>query len=356
MSTRTRTSDTSRPGISRRKYRGGWTYLTPSGATITDAATIERIEALVIPPAWSDVWIAPDERGHIQAVGIDAAGRRQYVYHEAYAARRAARKWERVEAFGAAVAVLRDAVADLTSDPSTASTDFDQMTGWSLRLLDRSYLRVGNIQYQRNNGTYGLCTLQRRHVDVLDGAVQLDFVGKSGQHHLINIIDDAFAADMAVVLDGRGRTAPAFGWREGRSWRSMTPARVNRFIAAHIAGSTAKDFRTWHATTLAAAGLVFEERIRPDVDRAALVPGVIKQVAGIIGNTPAVTRASYVDPRVLDAWHSGDDIGTAIRVVERLDEVDRTDLRDVVERAVLDLLAGRTDATIRKHAQELVSA
>lgn len=323
---------------------------------MTDRETVDRIEALVIPPAWKDVWISPDERGHIQAVGMDAAGRRQYIYHEAYAARRAAKKWDRVEAFGSAINDLRDVVRDLTEDPSSASSDLDQMTGWSLKLLDRSYLRIGNVQYERNNGTYGLCTLQRRHVDVEDGLVRLDFVGKSGQHHLISILDDPFAEQMGIVLDGRGKTAPAFGWREGRSWHAMTPGRVNRFIAAHIAGSTAKDFRTWHATTLAAAGLVFEQRIQPDADRAALVPGVIKQVASIIGNTPAVTRASYVDPRILDAWHSGDDIGTAIRVIERLDDVDRHDMRDVVERAVLDLLAGRTDATIRKHAKELVSA
>lgn len=355
MPPRTRRSDPSQPGFGRRRAGRGFRYVDEHGAPLRDEATLERIEALVIPPAWQNVWISPDERGHIQAVGVDEAGRRQYRYHDAFAARRSAAKWQRVESFGAVLgAQLRPAVRELTADPSLGARDAEHAVGWCVRLLDRSLLRVGSLEYARRNGTYGLCTLRRRHVSIElgSGTLCLRFVGKHGRHHDVTIVDEGLATAIDVLLEGRGRDAPMLAWRDGRRWRCVTPARVNRFIAEHHPGSTAKDFRSWHGSVLAATGLAIEGRLHPEAPRESLVPRVVEQVAAVLGNTPAVTRSAYVHPGLLDRWMDGDDIGPAIAVAERVEDVSRPELRDVAERALLDLLAGYTDRTMRAHARE----
>jgi DNA topoisomerase IB len=350
------TSDPSTPGITRVRRGRGFSYVGPDGEPVRDDATLARIGALVIPPAWDDVWISPDERGHLQAIGVDAEGRRQYRYHDEFTARRAAAKWQRVEAFGRVLGDLRREVREATADPALAGRDQAAAVAWCVRMLDRSMLRVGIVEYERRNGTYGLCTLRRKHVDVDGGVTTLRFVGKHGKSHTVTIVDELLAEALEVVLEGRGREAPFLGWRDGRSWRPITSAQVNAWVSSRAAGSTAKDFRSWHGSVLAAAGLVFEQRLHPDLARAAIVPRVIAQVATVLGNTPAVTRSAYVHPAVLDNWLDGRDIGPAIDVLESFDDISRADMRDVAEHALLDLLDGRTPRTMRDHARAEVAA
>jgi DNA topoisomerase I len=345
-------SDPTRPGIHRQRAEVGFRYVHANGRTVRDVATIRRIEQLAIPPAWMDVWICSAEHGHLQAVGTDQAGRRQYRYHDAFIARRAARKWQRVERFGARLHELRGHVAQLLDQADGAIAGPDEAAAWCVHLLDRSLIRVGSVEYQRRNGTYGLCTLQRRHVDLDGDAVTLSFVGKHGLRHAVTIVDGSLSSALGVVVAERGTSAPLLGWRDGRRWRTLTPAAVNRFIATHLPGATAKDFRTWHASVLTAAGLVFEQRRAPDLPRERIVSRTVEQVALLLGNTPAVTRSSYVHPGIVDRWLDGSDIAPALDVAARYEDLTRPALRDVAERALLDLLADRTPRTMRSHARD----
>lgn len=349
---RLRRTDPATPGISRTRRGRGFSYAWPDGSPVDDLEVRRRIEALAIPPAWQDVWISVHENGHLQAVGTDQAGRRQYRYHPDFTARRAASKWERVERFGAQVDLLRDDAREVLRRSGDTIRSEAEAAAWAVRLLDRSLIRVGGIEYQRANGTYGLCTLQRRHVDVDGEIVSLCFVGKHGIRHTVTIVDRPLAESLEAMLDGRGQRAPLLGWREGRCWRTISPGRVNSYIATHVPGATAKDFRTWHASVLFAAGLAFEERRDPSRPCARLIRPVVEQVAGLLGNTPAVTRSSYIHPGITDRWLDGTDIGPALDVAVDYDDLSRPALRDVAERAVLDLLADRTVRTMRSHARE----
>lgn len=349
---RLRRTDPATPGISRIRRGRGFVYAWPAGGPVEDLDVRRRIEVLAIPPAWQEVWISVHENGHLQAVGTDQAGRRQYRYHPDFTARRAASKWQRVEQFGEHVDLLRADVADVLDQSGEAIRSEREAAAWAVRLLDRSLIRVGSIEYQRANGTYGLCTLQRRHVDVDGEVVTLCFVGKHGIRHTVTIADRALTSGLQVALDGRGARAPLLGWRDGRRWRTIAPARVNGYIATHLPGATAKDFRTWHASVLFAAGLAFEERRDPDRPRARLIRPVVEQVAALLGNTPAVTRSSYIHPGIADRWLDGSDIGPALDVAVDYEDLTRPALRDVAERAVIDLLADRTVRTMRSHARD----
>lgn len=297
----------------------------------------------------------PLPNGHVQAVGLDADGRRQYRYHDAWTSRRAAGKWERNERFGAELPRAR-ATWDALLGASDTS-DRERVVALALRLLDRSMIRVGSTAYERERGTHGLTTLRRRHVELDPPLVQLDFPGKSGVRHRIALVDDELATIVAEHLAGRGTDAPVLGWRVGRSWRSLGAAELNRRVRELIGEEhSAKGFRTWHGTVLGAASLAFARRADREAPAAKLVPRAVKEVALLLGNTPAVARTSYIDPRVIDGFEDGSDIGPALAPVERLEEVDRALVRDVVEHAVRDLLAGRADSTMRRHADEIVAA
>lgn len=349
---RLRRTDPATPGISRTGRGRGFSYAWPDGRPVEDLDVRRRIDALAIPPAWQEVWISIHENGHLQAVGTDQAGRRQYRYHPDFTARRAASKWQRVEQFGGKLDLLRDDARDVLRASEDQIGSEPEAAAWAVRLLDRSLIRVGGIEYQRANGTYGLCTLQRRHVDIDGEVVTLCFVAKHAIRHTVTIVDRTLATALESVLEGRGMRAPLLGWREGRTWRTITPAGVNRYIATHLPGATAKDFRTWHASVLFAAGLAFEERRDPDRQRARLIRPVVEQVAGLLGNTPAVTRSSYIHPGITDRWLDGSDIGPALDVAVDYEDLTRPALRDVAERAVLDLLADRTIRTMRSHARD----
>ena len=331
---RLRRSSPDDPGWTRRRAGKGFRYLDESGGRLSDEDA-ERVRALVIPPAWQDVWICPWPNGHLQAVGIDDAGRRQYLYHPQWRARRDAAKHVRVLEFGRVLSSARERVL---TDLGTAGMTRDRACATAVRLLDLGYFRIGNDAYADQYGSFGLTTLQRRHVRKRRSSLVFEFVGKSGVEHEI-IIDDPAVVEALDVM--RRRRAPAeeelLAWKERGRWHDLDAGHVNDYIrAATGMEATAKDFRTWHATVLAATALAeSDEPGTTKASRKRAEVAAMKEVAAFLGNTPAQARASYVDPRVLDAYEEGRTIGHAGR--RRAGSADER--QAILERAVLRLLS-----------------
>lgn len=294
---RIRRVDPNHPGLTRRRHGRGFAYRDERGRPLTDEETLERIRQLAIPPAWQEVWICPDPFGHIQATGVDAAGRRQYRYHDAWRERRDRDKYRRIERFGARLPALRRRVGrDLGLD----GLPRDRVLAGAIRLLDRSALRIGGEEYARANGSFGLATLRRDHVRVDGPSIELRFNGKAGVEHAIEVRDRRLAA-LIRELAHQEEESPGelFGWRPEDGWRDVRTQDINDYLKAIVGEEhSAKDFRTWHATVLSASMLATHE---PHEGRRA-VTAVIREVAEQLGNTPAVCRASYVDPRIVDRF------------------------------------------------------
>jgi DNA topoisomerase I len=320
------------PGWTRRHAGKGFIYLDESGKRLS-AREAQRVKDLVIPPAWQDVWITPHENGHLQAVGTDEAGRRQYLYHPDWRTRRDAAKHDRVLQFGRALSRAREKVL---TDLGTDGMSLDRACAVAVRLLDLGYFRIGNDVYADKHGSYGLTTLERKHVRKQGKVLVFCFVGKSGVEHRVEIDDEATVAALEAMRRRRGEDDRLLAWKDGRSWRSLDSARVNDYVRESTGlDATAKDFRTWHATVLAAAALAeTDEPGESKASRKRAVSGAMKEVAEFLGNTPAQARASYVDPRVVDAYEEGRTIrGTTRRHYSKAD-----DRQAALERAVLRLL------------------
>lgn len=300
------------PGWTRRRAGRGFVYLDENGQRL-GAEEVRRVQELVIPPAWEQVWITPYENGHLQAVGTDAAGRRQYLYHPHWRIRRDAEKFDRMLRFGKALSRTRQRVMlDLELDGMPQ----ERACATAVRLLDLGYFRIGNDVYAEDNGSFGLTTLQRQHVRRRNGALVFNFVGKSGIEHLIEIDDALVITAIEVMRRRRTPDLPTLlAYRAGRSWRSVLPDLVNEYVRTTTGvQATAKDFRTWHATVLAAAALA--ESPEPGLtkaSRARAVSAAMKEVASFLGNTPALARSAYVDPRVIEAYEEGRTIAAATR-------------------------------------------
>ena len=273
---------------------------------------IERIRALAIPPAWTDVWITPYENGHLQAVGTDDAGRRQYLYHPEWRARRDAEKHDRVLDFGRALTRARELVV---SDLGREGMPLERSCAAAVRLLDLGYFRIGNDVYAGNHGSFGLTTLERRHVRRQQDRLVFTFVGKSGVDHRIEIDDRVVIEAIDIMRRRRGEDLRLLAYKNGEGWRSLLPDLVNEYVRASTGlEATAKDFRTWHATVLAAAALAESpEPGETKASRKRAVAGAMKEVASYLGNTPTLARSSYVDPRVVDAYEEGRTIERATR-------------------------------------------
>ncbi|MBB6406033.1 DNA topoisomerase-1 [Arthrobacter sp. AZCC_0090] len=259
-----------------------------------------RLEALAIPPAWADVWICPFENGHIQAMGVDDAGRSQYIYHPEWRARRDTEKFARAARLGVAMPKARRAVSrHLRESPSERT----RTLAAAVRLMDLGALRVGSEDYTRRNGSYGLTTLRCKHVKVSGDTVSLQFPGKSGQPWESTIEDPALARFLKPLADRAGRQ-PLLAFNEGDGWVSLNATMVNEYLR-HITGDdyTAKDFRTWKGTAAAGMALAGPASKVPARQR---VLEAIKQTAELLGNTPTVARASYVDPRIVEGFLAGD--------------------------------------------------
>jgi DNA topoisomerase IB len=336
---RLRRVDCSEPGYRRIRRGRGFAYLDELGSPLADPIELERIRSLVIPPAWTDVWICRLANGHLQAVGTDAAGRRQYLYHPVWRANRDREKFDEMLAFARALPKVRRRSEKLVT---TAGLSKERVLGCAVLLLDRGLFRIGSEEYAEEYGSYGLATLERRHVRVEPGnRIVFDYVGKTGKHLTQSVVDRRLHAVAAELKERRHRPKTFLGFENGRGWTEVRPAEINAFIKELADGDfSAKDFRTWHATVIAAASLALSEE-RPTVaGRKRAMNAAAVEVAEALGNTPAVSRASYIDPRVFDLYRAGETIPPSVARPSR-GEVrgDGTRARRERERAVLRLLS-----------------
>ncbi len=299
---RLRRSDPSAPGFGRRRRGTSFSYTDTHGAPLTDPAAIARIKELVIPPAWTDVWISPDPRGHIQAAGTDAAGRRQYLYHDVWRRKRDEEKFDHVLEVAERLPRLRKRLAvDLRGDRLTR----ERVLAAVAKLIDLGLFRVGNDEYAKGEeATYGVATLLPEHLRIRRDGMEFRYPAKGGIERVCSVTDDEVCRVLTQLRRRRDKTR-LFQFREGGTWREVRSDDVNAYLkaASGIEMST-KDFRTWHATVLAATLLAeHDPRGAPLTRRRRTVARVMREVAEELGNTPTVAKASYVDPRVVDLYH-----------------------------------------------------
>ena len=290
------------PGIRRSMGPLGFRYVGPDGRSIRAAAELKRIRALAVPPAWKDVWICPDARGHIQATGRDARGRKQYRYHQCWRAFRDETKFDRLQAFAAVLPKIR---ARTAADLRRAGLPREKVLATVVQLLEKSLIRVGNEEYARHNRSFGLTTLRDSHVDVRRGSLRFEFRGKSGVRHAVDIDDPRLARVVKQCRDLPGQELFQYLDDDGTR-QDVASADVNAYVR-EIAGDefTAKDFRTWAGTVLACTALREIEAAASQSQAKKHVLHAIEAVAGILGNTRAVCRKSYIHPAVLDSYMDG---------------------------------------------------
>jgi DNA topoisomerase-1 len=291
------------PGIRRVRRGRGFSYENPDGTAVTDAATLQRVRDLVIPPAWKKVWICPYPNGHIQAVGTDAAARLQYLYHQKWQEERNEEKFDRVLEMSAALPDMRRRIA---ADLRRRGRERDRVLALALHLLDLGYFRAGSEQYAEENNSYGIATLLCEHVALHKQAVEFDYPAKSGVRRTLLIEDPQVVLSARALLRGRGRAERFLVCRNGSGWIDLHADDLNaRFKELVGEDYTVKDLRTWHGTVLAAAAFVDADPPADNTVIKRVESAVMKEVAEELGNTPAVTRSSYVDPRVVEGYESG---------------------------------------------------
>ncbi|RKR86217.1 DNA topoisomerase IB [Micromonospora pisi] len=324
---RLRRTDQTKPGYTRRVRGRGVSFLDNDRRPLRDPAELRRLRELAIPPAWRDVWICPDPRGHLQATGIDAAGRKQYLYHPRWRDDRDKAKYAHVLAVARRLPAVRRRVSrDLAGRGLTRS----RVLAAVVRLLDLGMFRVGGDEYATGDDpTYGVTTLRPEHVRGRSGCVVLEFTGKGGIEQVRRITDPEVCR---VLRDLRRRRRDAdrlFGYWEGRRWHDVHADDVNDYLRGSCGvAMTAKDFRTWHATLRTCRRLAETEPSRSSARRRRVVAEVMREVAELLGNTPAVARASYVDPRIIDRYLDG-----------RTADIAPAASRTAAERAVIDFLS-----------------
>jgi DNA topoisomerase-1 len=295
-------ADDSEPGIRREGAGAAARFLHPDGAEVTNAETLERIRGLAIPPAYTDVWISPDPRGHIQATGRDARGRKQYRYHPAWQAHRDETKFARMAAFGRALPRIR---AQVDEDLARRGLPKDKAVAAVVRLLERTLIRVGNDEYARTNKSFGLTTLRNRHVRFVGDEIRFSFKGKSGVKHATGLRDRRLARIVRQCQDVPGQRLFQYYDADG-GHQAVESADVNAYLRAVTGGDfTAKDFRTWAGTVAAAKALSLQPPPASPREAKALIGRCVAATAGLLGNTPAVCRSAYIHPGVLDAFHRG---------------------------------------------------
>ena len=348
---RLRRSSADRPGWTRRRRGKGWSYLDAKGLPITDPEALQRIKDLVIPPAWTNVWICPDPRGHLQAVGTDAAGRRQYLYHPLWREHRDREKHARVIEVARKLPAARAAVArELASEGLTRR----RVLACAFRLLDLGFFRNGGEDYAAENGTFGLSTLRREHVTVhRDGSLTFTYVAKHGLERTITLNDPQVYPVVSRLARLRKPGEELLGYTDDDGvWRDITTTDVNEYVKEHLGEASAKDFRTWHATVLAAMALAVSTPTLPSpAARKRAVSRAMKEVSTYLGNTPTVARASYVDPRVIDLFNDGRTIEGALRDIGEGAPDDAPGTQGAVEDAVLELLTGERPAPSERLSQ-----
>jgi DNA topoisomerase I len=309
--TRLRNVDCSSPGITRRRSGRGFVYLDQHGERLVDPAQLARIRALVIPPAWQRVWICTAPNGHIQATGFDAKGRRQYLYHEVWRINRDRDKFDHMIGFASSLPRFRKVVGRHLESEALGR---DQVLGCAAHLLDIGFFRIGSEGYAEENHTYGLATMLRSHVTVDGNSVTFDYPAKHSLRRVQSVVDPAACEILSALKRRRGGGPELLAYRErvnARSyrWCDVTSNQINEYLRlASGVSCSAKDFRTWNATVLAAVALAVGTPGASPTMRKRRVNRAMQEVAHYLGNTPAVARRSYVDPRVIDAYMAGETI------------------------------------------------
>lgn len=332
---RLRRSDTGAKGITRRRCGKGFLYRSVDGKKLTDQECLRRIRSLAIPPAWTDVWICPWPNGHIQAMGTDAAGRRQYRYHDDWRKRKDQEKFERAIEFGRALPTL---LRRVESDLAAPGLRKQRMLAVGVRLLHIGGFRIGGEEYAEENETFGVATLQVRHVRIEGDRVVFTYRAKGSIKRSVAVEDpEVLRAMRSLLRRSRRRSDDLLAWRQGAGWRNLRSTDLNAYIKETIGDQfSAKDFRTWSATVRAASELASRvEGTASARQRKRVVNDAVAEVAGHLGNTPSVCRSSYIDPRVIDCFHSGDTIATALATSTRSGpSADRR-----IEKAVIAMLS-----------------
>ncbi|OLP02264.1 DNA topoisomerase [Mycolicibacterium porcinum] len=331
---RLRRSDVGGPGIHRIRRGRGFSYRDDEGANVADPATLRRIEELVIPPAWQKVWVCPHPNGHIQAVGIDAAGRRQYLYHSQWQEERGEEKFDRVLELSGALADWR---SDIAGDLRRRGLNRDRVLALGLRLLDLGYFRSGGDQYAEENNSFGIATLLREHITLRPDAVEFDYPAKSGVRRTLLVEDPAVVRAVRSLQRNRRNGDRLLAFRNSSEWTEVHAEDLNvRFKEMVGDDYTVKDLRTWHGTVLAAEAFVDADPPVDDKVTKRVETAVMREVAEALGNTPAVARSAYIDPRVVDAYRDGLTIGAAVRRAARVRDDDKR--QGILERATARLI------------------
>jgi DNA topoisomerase IB len=306
---------------------------------VSDEANLERIRRLAVPPAWREVWICPWPNGHIQAVGTDAAGRRQYLYHPAWRQHRDRVKFDRILDLGERLPEVRRRLREMLA---TRGLGRERVLAAAVRMLDQGFFRVGGEVYAAENGSFGLATLRREHVEVVKGSLVLCYPAKSGVERLHAVADDDVVKVVRALLRRDDPDEELLSWKDRSGWHDIRSPDINAFLCEVAEGEfTAKDFRTWHATVLMAVALAVSHRVAssPTARKRAVARGV-KEVSEYLGNTPSVCRASYIDPRVIDLYSDGVTIERCLDAVGRGATGGALATEGPVEEAVLRMLRG----------------
>ena len=333
------------PGIARIRAGKGFRYVDAAGAPVKEPAVLARIESLVIPPAWTDVWICSIETGHIQATGVDARGRRQYRYHDAWRIQRDLVKHDRVLDFAARLPEARER---LRADLALEGLPREKVLACAVRLLDLGFFRIGSEQYAKENQSYGLATIRKEHVTVStsrSGEIEVvfDYTGKSGKEWHRSIVEPEVATILKQLKQRRGGDDELLAFRSGpgrgAEWVDVKSHDINAYLREVTGGDdTAKDFRTWSATVMAAVGLAVSTYAESPTARKRAVTRVVKEVAERLGNTPAVCRASYIDPRIIDLYENGTTIARDLEALGENASYGSPAFQGAIEEAVLGLL------------------
>ncbi len=342
---RLRTVSPNQPGWTRRRTGKGFVYVDSDGNRL-GGTDVERIKSLVIPPAWKDVWICPFPNGHIQAVGVDDAGRRQYLYHPVWRQKRDEAKFDRILQMAKKLPKARAVVAaHLIGEEGANTITRERVMACAVRLMDIGYFRIGSDAYVEEHGSYGLTTLLKSHVRKRDNALVFAFTGKSGIAHEIAVDDPDVSRIVDLLRRRRGGGEELLAFKDGRVWRDVNAEGVNAYLLELFGGDvTAKDFRTWHATVIAAT--VLAEDPNPGETKTArrkAIRQAVVEVSEYLGNTPAIARNSYVDPRVLDLYEDGTTIAHALRSAPKNPQRRQEHL----ERAVLRMLTKSASSASR---------
>lgn len=322
------------PGFRRIRRGRGFSYVGDDGSRVVDEKTLERIRGLVIPPAWKKVWICERPNGHIQAVGVDAAGRRQYLYHEKWRNDRDEEKFDRLLELADALPGLR---AQLAEDLAAPGLGRHRVEAVAIELIDRGVFRVGGEAYAEENGTHGVATLLRSQVRMSGDRMTFDYIAKGGIRRKVEIEDAALAKAIRALRRSPAKSDRLLVYRDGDKFRELHADDINARIHELTGCScTAKDFRTWHGTVLAAAA--FARVDLPDSERGIkkVEKKVMEEVADVLGNTPTVARSSYVDPRIANGFREGVTIERALKRASRREEPEEQ--QAVIEKAVAGLL------------------